>query len=113
MNEEDRSKLAGRWQVILGEALLEVQILAYQLGLDRGREEAKAHSYNEVINTLCRDLPEGYQIVIECEQGSGQVKLLLPDSDDEIDGHPDTKDFEQRTMELLEWAKRGGPEAPE
>jgi hypothetical protein len=62
---------------------------------------------NELFNKLCGELLDGYQIVIECENGSGSVKLLPPDTDAEIDGHMDDATMEEMTLALLEQAKKG------
>ena len=33
---------------------------------------------NEIANTICRDLPEGYEIVLSLENGYGGVMLICP-----------------------------------
>ena len=34
---------------------------------------------NEIANTICRDLPEGYEIVLSLENGYGGVTLMCPE----------------------------------
>ena len=62
-------------------------------------------NFNDLINKLCEELPEGYQIIIECENGAGGVKLLPPDTDAEIDGYIDDSTIEEMTLCLLRMAK--------
>jgi hypothetical protein len=68
----------------------------------------KPFTFNELINKICGELPEGYQIIIECENGYGVVNLLLPDTDAEIDGHSDDSTVEDMALALLEQAKNHG-----
>lgn len=64
-------------------------------------------TFDEVINKICEELPEGYQITIDIENGYGGVRLLVPDSDAEIEGHQDEQSIEVAALELLEQAKQG------
>ena len=61
-------------------------------------------TFEEMVNKICSSLPDGYQIIIELENGYGGVKMLLPDTDEEIDGHLDDSSLEEQVTELLAFA---------
>jgi hypothetical protein len=64
-------------------------------------------TFNNLINKLCDELPDGCRIVIECENGYGGFKLFSPSTHSEIDGHLDDSTPEEMTLDLLKMAKEG------
>jgi len=57
----------------------------------------------DVYNLACRDLPEGYYIEVNLEQGSGGVTLTDPEGED-IYVCPDDLDIDQQIREALRLA---------
>jgi hypothetical protein len=64
-------------------------------------------TFKELINKICGELPDGYQLIIECENGYGGGKLLLPDTDAELEIEYDDLDIDLQILDLLERAKSG------
>jgi len=64
-------------------------------------------SFKDLINKVCGELPEGYQLIIECENGYGGGKLLLPDTDAEFEIDYDDLDIDHQILDLLDRAKTG------
>ena len=63
--------------------------------------------FQELVNQICGEMPEGYQIIIELENGCGCAKLLIPGSDAEIEDYDGDSTFEQHVTNLLKIAKSG------
>jgi len=63
----------------------------------------KMSDFNEVINKVCGEIPVGYQIVIECENGAGYANMILPNSNIIVDGYEvtDGGNVEAQILELL------------
>lgn len=62
-------------------------------------------NFNDLINKVCGELPEWYQIIIECENGYGGVALRMPNGDI-IDGCLDDTTIDEQVLELLKYAKQ-------
>ena len=64
-------------------------------------------TFNDLCNRAARDLPDGWRLVVELEQGSGTVELY--------DRHGEKFDFyfdegiDEAVIEALEFAKQKGP----
>ena len=69
-------------------------------------------TFHELANTLCEQLPDGYQIDISCERHAGWVALSNPDHR-YIELHTDDMSLEESVLHALATAKNGGVEPPE
>ncbi len=58
---------------------------------------------SELINLICRDLPEGYEIIIDLALHSGDVTLQDPFSD-EVDFPSNREDIEAELRDALAYA---------
>ena len=56
----------------------------------------------DIFNTVCRDLPEGYLIEIELENGSASMNIVDPKGAD-IEWHLDDLSFEEQIIEAVKW----------
>ena len=72
---------------------------------DRNKRKLRKMTFEELTNKICSLLPDGYQMIIELENGYGGVKMLTPDEDEEIDGHLDGSTLEEQVTELLAFAQ--------
>lgn len=73
----------------------------------KGRTEA---TFNYLCNVVCKDLPAGFWIELNLEQGSGEV-VLWTDGGDATRFHPDKDTSMQRCIEMaMEAASSNGKE---
>lgn len=69
--------------------------------------------FQQLANTVCRDIPEGWHIEIHLEQGSGYATLFNNNGtgkDSEVEHPGDNNDLgiERSVLEALAYARRGG-----
>ena len=62
-------------------------------------------NFNDILNMVCKELPPGYEMTINLENGCGTVTLYT-DGDDVIDGdYLCDETLETRIIELVKVAK--------
>lgn len=60
----------------------------------------------KAVERACKDLPEGFDLHIELENGAGTVKLYLPDSDSYMDDF-DGDTFADKINAAIDFAENG------
>ena len=59
-----------------------------------------------IFNKACRDLPPGYIITVNLENGCGWIEISTPIENNIMDWYEDDKTFIEQIDSAIEWCKK-------